>query len=157
MPAIQDAIPHNHCWGCGTLNPHGLRIKSHLEGEETVCRFDPPPQFMAGPTHVLYGGTIASIIDCHCVCTAIADLYRAAGRPIGEPPHLWAVTASLEVEYLAPTPLGQPLELRARVVEAAGRKRVVACTLRSGGRDRARAEVVAVEVPASWGGPSSTG
>ncbi|HYQ82310.1 MAG TPA: PaaI family thioesterase, partial [Anaeromyxobacteraceae bacterium] len=60
MPAIQDAIPHNHCWGCGTLNPHGLRIKSYPEGEETVCRFDPPREFMAGPTSVLYGGTIAS-------------------------------------------------------------------------------------------------
>ncbi len=151
MQAIQDAIPHNHCWGCGTLNPHGLRIKSYPEGGETVCRFDPPREFMAGPTSVLYGGTIASIIDCHCMCTAIADIYRAAGRPIGEPPHLWAVTASLKVEFLAPTPLEQPLELRARVVEARGRRRVVTCTLRSGGSERARAEVVAVEVPAGWG------
>lgn len=151
MQAIQDAIPHNHCWGCGTENPHGLHLKSYPEGEETVCRFDPPAQFMAGPTNVLYGGTIASIFDCHCVCTAIADIYRAVGRPIGQPPHLWAVTAKLEVEFLAPTPLGQPLELRARVVEASGRKRVVACTLRSGGRDCARAEVIAVEVPAGWG------
>ena len=157
MQAIQDAIPHNHCWGCGTLNPRGLHIKSFHEGEETVCRFDPPAEFMAGPVSVLYGGTIASIFDCHCICTAIADLYRAAGRPIGEPPHLWAVTASLKVEYLAPTPLGQPLEMRARVVEATGRKRVVACTLRSGGRDRARAEVVAVEVPPGWGDSPSPG
>jgi acyl-coenzyme A thioesterase PaaI-like protein len=112
---------------------------------------------MAGPTHVLYGGIIASLIDCHCVCTAIADAYRTAGRPLGSTPNLWAVTASLRVDYLAPTPLGQPLELRARVVEARGRKRVVACTLRSGGRDRARAEVVAVEVPAAWSDAAAAG
>ncbi|HET6923221.1 MAG TPA: PaaI family thioesterase [Anaeromyxobacteraceae bacterium] len=157
MQAIQDAIPPNHCWGCGTLNPQGLQIKSYLEGDETVCRFEPPPRFMAGPTSVLYGGTIASLIDCHSICTAIADAYRAGGRPIGSEPHLWAVTASLKVDYLAPTPLGQPVELRARVVEAKGRKRLVACTLRSGGRDRARAEVVAVEVPAGWDDPAAAG
>ncbi len=157
MQAIQDAIPHNYCWGCGTLNPRGLQIKSYPEGDETVCRFEPSPEFMAGPTHVLYGGIIASLIDCHCVCTAIADAYRTAGRPLGSVPNLWAVTASLRVDYLAPTPLGQPLELRARVVEARGRKRVVACTLRSGGRDCARAEVVAVEVPAGWGDAAATG
>jgi acyl-coenzyme A thioesterase PaaI-like protein len=109
---------------------------------------------MAGPTHVLYGGIIASLFDCHCICTAIADAYRTGGRPIGSEPHLWAVTASLKVDYLAPTPLGQPVELRARVVEAKGRRRVVACTLRSGGRDCARAEVVAVEVPAGWDDPA---
>ncbi len=152
MQAIQDAIPHNHCWGCGTLNPHGLHLKSHLEGDESVCRFDPPAQFMAGPTNVLYGGIIAAIFDCHCICTAIADFYRAAGRPIGQPPDLWAVTASLKVDYLAPTPLGQPVELRARVVEGKGRKRVVAATLRSGGRECARAEAVAVQVSPDWGG-----
>ena len=154
MQAIQDAIPHNHCWGCGTLNPHGLQIKSYPDGDETVCRFEPPPRFMAGPTHVLYGGIIASLFDCHCICTAIADAYRTGGRPIGSEPNLWAVTASLKVDYLAPTPLGQPVELRARVVEAKGRKRVVACTLRSGERDCARAEVVAVEVPAGWDDPA---
>ncbi len=78
--ALQDAIPHNHCWGCGTLNPRGLRIKSYAEGDGTVCRFQPSPEHMAGPTHVVNGGIIAAVIDCHCVCTAIADAYRAAGR-----------------------------------------------------------------------------
>jgi acyl-coenzyme A thioesterase PaaI-like protein len=151
MGAIQDAIPHNHCWGCGTLNAQGLQIKSYWDGEESVCRLQPGPQFMAGPTHVLYGGFIAAVVDCHCICTAIADAYRAAGREIGTEPYLWSVTASLKVDYLAPTPLAEPLELRARVRATRGRKRTLDCVLRSGGRDRARAEVLAVEVPAaSW-------
>src|SRR5512138_1150325 len=145
--AIQDAIPHNHCWGCGTLNPAGLRIKSYPEGDETVCRLTPAPEFMAGPTHVVYGGLIAAVFDCHCVCTAIADAYRAAGRPLGSEPLLWCVTASLRVDYLAPTPIDAPVELRARVRETKGRRHVVECTLGSGGKDCARAEVVAVEVP----------
>jgi acyl-coenzyme A thioesterase PaaI-like protein len=155
MKAIQDCIPHNRCWGCGPLNPLGLRIKSFWDGDETVCRFEPAPHHMAGPTHVLCGGIIASVVDCHSVCTAIADGYRAAGRELGSEPLLWYVTASLKIDYLAPTPIAQPVELRARVAEATGRKRVVACTLRSRGRVCARAEVVAVEVPASWSDASA--
>ena len=153
MPvAIQDQIPHNHCWGCGTLNPRGLHIKSLVDGDESVCTFTPSPDHMAGPTTVLYGGIIAAVIDCHSVCTAIADAYRAAGQDIGTEPHRWCVTASLRIDYLAPTPIDRPVELRARVREASGRKRVVECTMRSGGLEVARAEVVAVEVPAGWGG-----
>jgi len=151
--AIQDCIPHNRCWGCGTLNPRGLHIKSYVEGEETVCRFQPSPEHMAGPTHVVNGGIIAAVVDCHTVCTAIADAYRAAGAELGSEPLRWAVTASLKVDYLAPTPIAEPMELRARVRQVSGRKRVVECTVRSGGRETARAEVIAVEVPAAWREP----
>jgi acyl-coenzyme A thioesterase PaaI-like protein len=153
MPdAIQDRIPHNHCWGCGTLNPRGLHIQSFPEGDETVCRFQPAPEHMAGPTHVVNGGIIAAVVDCHTICTAIADAYRAAGRALGSEPLVWCVTAALKIEYLAPTPIAEPMELRARILEAKGRKRVVACTVRSGGRETARAEVVAVEVSPAWRG-----
>ncbi len=151
MPkAIQDSIPQNHCWGCGTLNPRGLYIKSYPEGNGAVCRFQPAAEHMAGPTHVVNGGIIAAVIDCHSICTAIVDAYRVAGRELGSEPLLWSVTASLKIDYLAPTPISGPMELHARVRTASGRKRVVECTVRSGGRYCARAEVVAVEVPAEW-------
>ena len=149
-PAIQDRIPHNHCFGCGTLNPRGLQIKSHLEGNEAVCTFQPWPDHMAGPRDVVYGGIIAAVVDCHTVCTAIADVYRAAGQEMGTEPHRWCVTASLKVDYLAPTPIDRPMELRARVRRTEGRKRWVDCTVRSGGREVARAEVLAIEVPTGW-------
>jgi acyl-coenzyme A thioesterase PaaI-like protein len=151
MPeAIQDRIPHNHCFGCGPLNARGLAIKSFPQGDETVCTFQPAPHHMAGPTHVLNGGIIATVVDCHAVCTAIADAYRAAGREIGTAPLIWCVTAALKIDYLAPTPIDAPVELRARVREAKGRKRIVECVVTSGGTVRARGEVVAVEVPAGW-------
>ena len=151
MRAFQDEIPGNHCWGCGTLNASGLHLKSGWEGDESVCRLLPRPEFMAGPTDVLYGGFMAAIFDCHCICTAIADAYRVAGRAIGSEPLLWSVTASLKVDYLLPTPLGVPLELRARLRESKGRKRVLDARLLAEGQERARAEVIAVEVPAaSW-------
>jgi acyl-coenzyme A thioesterase PaaI-like protein len=153
MTAFQDAIPHNHCWGCGTLHPRGLHIKSRWDpgGAESVCDLVPGPEFMAGPTDVLYGGYVAAVIDCHCVCTAIADAYRAAGRALGSEPLVWCVTAALRLDFVAPTPLGVPIALRARIRERKGRKRVLECVLTADGRERAKAEVVAIEVPAGWG------
>jgi len=149
MRPFQDQIPGNHCWGCGPLNPSGLHLKSCWEGEESVCLLQPRPEFMAGPTDVLYGGFIAAAFDCHSICTAIADAYRVAGREIGTEPLLWCVTASLRVDYLRPTPIAAPLELRARVRELKGRKRIIDAVLRAEGQERARAEVVAVEVSGS--------
>lgn len=148
--AIQDAIRGNHCWGCGTLNERGLRIKSSWDGEESICRFRPSPDHMAGPTHVLNGGIIGVLIDCHSVCTAWADVYRAAGRELGADPAPWCVTASMRIDYLAPTPIDAELELRARVRERKGRKRIVDCTVLAGGKVCARGEVIAVEVDPTW-------
>jgi len=63
-----------------------------------------------------------------------------------EPPQRF-LTASLHVDYLKPTPLGVPLEVRGRVKEIKGRKVVVAATLSANGEVTARGEIVAVQVP----------
>jgi acyl-CoA thioesterase FadM len=57
------------------------------------------------------------------------------------------VTAALHVDYVRPTPLGMPLEVRAKAKEIAGRKVVVRATLSAGGEVCARGEVVAVQMP----------
>ena len=145
--AFQDFYPDHfsHCYGCGRLNDHGLQIKSHWDGEETVAIFHPKPYHTALPGYV-YGGLIASLIDCHCIGTASAAACRAEGREMDTQPALRFLTASLHVDYLQPTPLG-PLEIRARVKEIKGRKVVVAATLSAKGEVCARGEVVAVQVP----------
>ena len=85
MTAIQDKLVGNHCYGCGADNPRGMQIKSHWDGETSVCTYSPKPQQCAGPTTILYGGLIASLIDCHSVGTAIAHFYNSEGRGVGEP------------------------------------------------------------------------
>ena len=136
----------SHCYGCGRLNEHGLQIKSYWDGEETVCTFHPRPYHMAIPGYV-YGGLIASLIDCHSTGTAAAAAHRAEGRGMDTEPRLRFLTASLHVDYLRPTPLDVPLEVRARVKEVKGRKVVVESTLSAEGEVCARGEVVAVRVP----------
>jgi acyl-coenzyme A thioesterase PaaI-like protein len=149
-PAIQDSYPDDvaHCYGCGRLNPHGLHLKTRWDGEETVARFIPRPEHTAIPGFV-YGGLIASLIDCHAMGTAAAAVERAQGREIGEGPAPRFVTASLRVDYLAPTPHGPELEVRARAVEVGERKVLVRATVAAAGVVTARGEVVAVRMPAT--------
>jgi acyl-coenzyme A thioesterase PaaI-like protein len=104
---------------------------------------------MAIPGYV-YGGLIASLIDCHSTGTAAAAAYRAAGRPMGSEPPLRYVTASLHVDYLRPTPLGPELKIRSRVEEVKERKVVVTSTLYAGGEACARGKAVLVRMPDHW-------
>lgn len=146
--AFQDHYPDDlsHCYGCGRLNTQGLQLKSQWDGEESVAVFQPRPYHTAIPGYV-YGGLLASLIDCHGTGTASAAAYRAAGRPMGSAPPLRFVTASLQVDYLKPTPLGEPLEIRGQVVEIKGRKVVVSATVTVAGVVCARGQVVAVQMP----------
>ena len=152
-PAFQDLMPFNHCWGCGADNPDGLQLKSRwadADERRSVAAFTPQPEHMAGPTHILNGGIIATVLDCHGVCTAVADAYLREGRAIGEGETIWFATGSLDVVYLRPAPIDTGLELRARVVEARERTTIVACEVAEGDDVWARADVVAVRVPPSW-------
>ena len=105
---------------------------------------------MAGPRHVLNGGIIATILDCHSVCTCVADAYRHGGRAIGRGETIWFATGSLDVTYREPAPIDASVELRAAVVERGERKTLVECTLVAGDDVCARAAVTAVRVPPSW-------
>ena len=151
-PAFQDfyAETYAQCYGCGRLNERGLHIRSRWEGDETVCTFVPRPVHTAIPGFV-YGGLIASLIDCHSTGTAAGAALRARGGEPGAAPMPRFVTGSLHVEYLRPTPLGPTLEIRGRIKEIKGRKVIVTSTLSAEGVVCARGEVVAVEVPEDFG------
>jgi len=148
MKAFQDYYPDHlaHCYGCGRLNERGYQIKTYWDGDETVTRFTPSPDHKAIPGYV-YGGLLASLVDCHGTGSAAAAAYRAEGREMDSEPALRYLTASLHVDYLKPTPLGPELELRGRIAEIKGRKVVVEITLAAGGEVTVRGQVVAVQVP----------
>jgi acyl-coenzyme A thioesterase PaaI-like protein len=147
-PAVQDFYPDDfaHCYGCGRLNPDGLHLQSRWEGDDVVARFTPRPGQVAVPGFV-YGGLIASLIDCHAMGTAAASALRAAGREVGAGPSPRYVTAMLRVDYLKPTPLGPELEIRARAVERTERKVTVSATVSAAGVVTARGEAIAVVMP----------
>jgi acyl-coenzyme A thioesterase PaaI-like protein len=150
--AFQDHYAEDvaHCYGCGRLNPRGHRLKTRWEGEETVTRFTPEAHYTAIPGYV-YGGLIASLVDCHGTGTAAAAAARAkgadpaSGHRSAELPRF--VTASLRVDYLRPTPLGPELEVRGRATEVTARKVVVEARVVVRGEVTARGVVVAVRMP----------
>jgi acyl-coenzyme A thioesterase PaaI-like protein len=146
--AFQDYYPDDlsHCYGCGSRNEKGLQIKSFWDGEESVCVYTPRDYHTAIPGFV-YGGLIASLIDCHSTGTASAAKYRAEGREMGSDPPIRFVTASLHVDYLLPTPSGVPLEVRGKVKLIKGRRVVVEAHLLAEGKVCAKGEVVVVQMP----------
>ncbi len=148
--AFQDYYPDNYaqCYGCGRLNPAGYQIKSFWDGDESVCHFEPSPDHISIPGYV-YGGLLASLIDCHGTGTAAAAGYRAESRPMDSEPPLRYLTASLHVDYLKPTPLGIVLEVRGKVKEVKGRKVVIDEWIMASGEITVRGQVVAVQVPES--------
>lgn len=144
--AFQDQYPEDYanCYGCGRNNPQGLRLKSYWDGEETVCRFTPGNQYSGGFPGFVYGGMIASIMDCHGAGTAAAAKARESGEPIGR-----FVTASLKVDYLKPTPQGMELEVRGRVAGIKGRKVTVDLSLIAGSVVCAVGTVIMVQITES--------
>ena len=145
--AFQDCYPDHlsHCYGCGRLNEHGLGIKSYWDGDQTVCSFKPAPYHTAVPGYV-YGGLLASLIDCHSTGSAAAAVYRAEGRSMDSEPPLRFLTAALKVDYVRPTPIEGPIELRSTIKEVKGRKVIILTDLLVDGIVCARGDVVAVLV-----------
>jgi acyl-coenzyme A thioesterase PaaI-like protein len=149
--AFQDYYPDEfaHCYGCGRLNKEGLQIKSHWDGEESVCHYTPMPYYTGGFPGYVYGGLIASLIDCHSAATASAAKLREEGLTLNDRPLSRFVSASLKVDFLKPTPMGTVLEVRGRVKEIKDRKVTVSVTLSAEGEISAKGEVVMVQLPES--------
>ena len=154
--AFQDCYPEelSHCYGCGKNNPDGHQLKSfwqHLDKQNllastTVAHYKPNEIYTAIPGFV-YGGMIASLIDCHGTGSASAMAYLRQDREMGSLPALRFVTGALNVSYLAPTPQGVELELIGRFCEVKDRKVIVDITLSANEVICAKGKVIAVLMP----------
>jgi acyl-coenzyme A thioesterase PaaI-like protein len=133
------------CYGCGFNNPLGLHIQTRWDGEIGHCTFVPRPEHTGFPGFV-YGGLLASLIDCHSMGTAIAAMYDAEGREAGSSPEITCVTGNLNVSYKKPTPIGVELKLESRIKEITERKAIVTTEVLANGEVCVTGEVVAVRV-----------
>ena len=145
---VQASWPELTCYGCGPANEAGLHLESYLDeaGESLVATVHPDEVFNSGAPNVMYGGHVASLLDCHSVWTAITFAYRSEGRSLGSPPRIAYVTGRLSVDYRKPTPLDRPIHLEAWVEGDVGRKTTVRSELGPEGVTTATGEVVAVRV-----------
>lgn len=150
--AIQDEYPEDFAWcyGCGRMNQEGHHFRTGWSGEETVTFHQPKPEHKAIPGFV-YGGLIASLIDCHGTGSASLALHRKNGFEPGSgeaPPRF--VTGSLHVDFKKPTPEGTTLKAVGTVEEVHPKKFKVAVEVFAGDILCATGEVVAVVMPDSF-------
>jgi len=96
---------HDTCLLCGTKNPVGFKLKFNVGREgmvssEFFCHFR-----FEGYKGYLHGGVTASIID-----SAMTNCLFSRG--------LAALTAELDVKYVAPVRCGKPATVKAWVVKS---------------------------------------
>ncbi len=150
---IQDLYDDDfsHCYGCGRLNDEGLHLKTYLENNFTISRFTPKDHHIAIEGFV-YGGLLASLIDCHG--TGSAAIFYAQENKIelkeGNSPRF--VTGKLNVNYLKPTPLGKELVITGELIVAAKRKVKTKINVLVDGVVTVTGEVTAILLPENFGG-----
>ncbi len=125
MQSLQDQYaPNNRCFGCGSKNDKGLRIKSFVQGDEVIATFSPQPHHLAFDG-MLNGGICGALLDCHSNWTAAH--YLMLKNKQSEPP--CTVTAEFTVKLLKPTPMDKALNLKARVAKSSNKKAIVEAEL----------------------------
>jgi len=152
LHAIQDEYPDDFAWcfGCGRLNEEGYHFRTGWQGEETVTFYEPSSKHIAIPGFV-YGGLIASLVDCHGTGSCALALHRKNGNEPGTgeaPPRI--VTASLNVNYMKPTPHGALLKAIGKVEEIHPKKFKVFVEVFADDTLCATGEVVGVVMPATF-------
>ena len=152
--AFQDYYPENlsHCYGCGVNNKQGHQLKSYWHknsdngAEQTIAHFTPKEYHTAIPNFV-YGGLLASLIDCHGTGSAAAISYKKANRAMDTEPVFRFVTAALNINYLAPTPMGVELTLIGTFIEIKEKKVIVDIEVIAQGKVCVQGQVIAVKMP----------
>ncbi|QOR67885.1 PaaI family thioesterase [Cytobacillus suaedae] len=152
VKAIQDDYPEEFAWcyGCGRMNEAGHKFRTGWLDERTVTVYNPKPEHKAIPGFV-YGGLLASLIDCHGTGSAALALHRKNGHEVGdgaEPPRF--VTGSLHVDFLKPTPEGVSLKAVGTIHEIHPKKWRVETEVFAGDTLCARGEVIAVVMPSTF-------
>ena len=153
VKAIQDDYldDYAYCYGCGRLNENGYHLRTGWIGEKTITIYTPRPLHTGGIPEFVYGGLLASLIDCHGAGSASLYLHRKNGNEIGDginPPRF--VTGSLKVDFNRPTPLGVPLKAIGAIEEIHPKKFKVYTEVFAGDNLVVTGEVIAVLMPKTF-------
>lgn len=152
MIAIQDYYADHfaRCYGCGRLNAHGYQLKTRWNGEHTLTTFVPKEYHTSIPGFV-YGGLLASLIDCHGTGSAALALARDRGLVLVPYNAPRCVTVSLQINYLSPTPIESEIRILGKIIEVKGRKVIVDAELYADNKLCVTGRIIAVEVPENFG------
>jgi acyl-coenzyme A thioesterase PaaI-like protein len=96
-----------YCFGCGDLNPAGLKLKFRFEGNKAVADFLPQKRYQGYPG-LMHGGVTSVALD---------EAMGWAMYGLG----VWAVTGKMEVKFRQPLPLNQKMTVSGEVIRNRGR------------------------------------
>jgi acyl-coenzyme A thioesterase PaaI-like protein len=114
VPRPERLSHHDLCFGCGQANLFGLQLELERTEQGVAGRFF-VKQDHQGPPGYAHGGVLATALD-----EAMALLLHDEGTR--------ALTARLEVDLVAPAPVGSYVEVAAQIVERVGRQLVLTAT-----------------------------
>ncbi|RCG16921.1 PaaI family thioesterase [Sphaerisporangium album] len=123
------------CYACGADAVGGLRVRVVGDGPDGLVANARLGTSHQGAPGIAHGGIVAAVLDEVISLT----LWRVLDRP--------CVTRRLEVDFLAPVPIGRDVELRAQCTETQGRKVRARAEALFDGQVRARADGLFIEVP----------
>ena len=137
--SIQERLyPDLPCFGCGPANANGLRLQSYPAPDGgALANFAPWPEHDNGLGY-LNGGIISTVLDCHSAAVVMDEADRRGWHPLGGAA-LSYVTAGLQVRYLRPAPLHEPVDLRGQVIAADSAEMTAEVQLWWDGKPRAEA------------------
>jgi acyl-coenzyme A thioesterase PaaI-like protein len=135
VPDGEQIVHFDECFVSGPFNPMGIAIEVHRDGEEAVARVRLGPAFEGAPGRA-HGGIVAAVFD-----DVLGYLLTFEQQP--------GFTGELTVRYHAPTPIAQPLEFRAWLVEREGRKLRTEAVATAGGEAVATAHATFVVIDPS--------
>ena len=115
----EQPTPSRLCYGCGSENSHGLKMRFRLENGRAVAEFT-PPDYLQGYPGLVHGGGIATMLD------------EAMGWAVYEQGN-WALTARFGMRFRAPVLLGEQLTVSGWVSRDRGRFLEMRAELRSSG------------------------
>jgi acyl-coenzyme A thioesterase PaaI-like protein len=127
----------HHCFGCGRLNPHGLRLTFYQGDAGSLWAPWTPDQKHEGYTGIAHGGVITAVLDEVMAWTVYAK-------------EIWAVTGKINVTFRKPVVMGVPARATGRIVADRGRVLEMAAELHRTEDELLLAEAIAtfIRVPA---------
>lgn len=108
-PTAINFINEHNCFGCGTLNLHGLQLVLHNDddGNGVWTHFTPDLRF-EGYGGMIHGGILSTVLD-----EVMAwSLYRIGA---------WGVTAEMQIKFRQPVRVGEETRATGRIVRDRGR------------------------------------
>jgi len=103
----EEIAARRYCFGCGDLNPAGLKLEFRFEGNKAVADFLPQKQHQGYPG-LMHGGVTSAALD---------EAMGWAMYGLG----VWAVTGKMEVKFRQPLPLHQKATVSGEVIRNRGR------------------------------------